>query len=429
MGFIKKNGQKKAEAEPAEKQEYSFPEDAELKACRYCQTMIPKTARICPNCRKRLKKNWLGIFLCICLLAACAAGACYYITVYSVTRPVSGSVEVVQSEEAVQDVAEERKPEEKIAAENEQTAGSETVEENAAGTDGTGTDAAVQIENLPEIPAALGGPVDSETKKNDGLMANIETEEEAEKKAESGKDGELEKESEPEKDGEAESSSEREKDGEAENGSEPEKDGEAENGSEPEKDGGAESGSGLEKGNESGKDDKTMTERGAESEDAAEEKDRAGMMADGGVDDEADTESESGDNLADGTVKITDMSEYTEEEFRDICKRVDYKKLLRRQELYLDTAVTEELTVMEQVDGGLFDENLYYLCKKEDEQGITRYYIIRDDRGEDAEPILEGDVLRVYGQLFGSCKLPGYLNRTQPVVPALTMAYYDLLEE
>lgn len=407
MGFIKRNDQRKEETDAAEKKEYPFPEDAELKACRYCQTMIPKTARICPNCRKRLKKNWLGIFLCICLLAACAAGVYYYAVVYSVT----GSVEVVQSEEAVQDVAEERKPEEGIAEGNEQTAGSETVEENAAGTDGTGTDAAVQIENLPEIPAALGGPADSETEKNDGLMADIETEEEAEKKAESGKD------------------SEPEKDGEAENGSGRETDGEAENGSEPEKDGGAESGSGLEKGNESGKDDKTMTERGAESEDAAEEKDRAGMMAAGGVDDEADTESESGDNLADGTVKITDMSEYTEEEFRDICKRVDYKKLLRRQELYLDTAVTEELTVMEQVDGGLFDENLYYLCKKEDEQGITRYYIIRDDRGEDAEPILEGDVLRVYGQLFGSCKLPGYLNRTQPVVPALTMVYYDLLEE
>lgn len=429
MGFIKRNDQKKEEADSAEKKEYSFPEDAELKACRYCQTMIPKTARICPNCRKRLKKNRLGIFLWICLLAACAAGVYYYAAVYSVTRPVSGNVEVVQSGEAVQDVAEERKPEEGIAEGNEQTAGSEAVEENAAGTDGTGTDAAVQIENLPEIPAALGGPVDSETEKNDGLMANIETEEEAEKKAESGKDGELEKDSEPEKDGEAESGAERETDGEAENGSEPEKDGGAESGSGLEKDGEAESSSGLEKGNESGKDDKTMTGRGTESEEAAEEKDRAGMMADGGVDDESDTESESGDNLADGTVKITDMSEYTEEEFRDICERVDYKKLLRRQELYLDTAVTEELTVMEQVDGGLFDENLYYLCKKEDEQGITRYYIIRDDRGEDAEPILEGDVLRVYGQLFGSCKLPGYLNRTQPVVPALTMVYYDLLEE
>lgn len=425
MGFIKRNDQRKEETDAAEKKEYPFPEDAELKACRYCQTMIPKTARICPNCRKRLKKNWLGIFLCICLLAACAAGVYYYAVVYSVT----GSVEVVQSEEAVQDAEAERMPKEGIAAENEPAAGGESIEENMTGIDGAETDTAVQIENLPEIPTALGGPADSETEKNDGLMADIETEEEAEMKAESGKGGEPEKESEPERDGEAESGSEPEKDGEAWNGSEPEKDGGAESGSGLEKDGEAESSFGLEKGNESGKDDKTMTERGAESEEAAEEKDRAGMMADNGVDDELDTESESGENLTDGTVKITDMSEYTEEEFRDICKRVDYKKLLRRQELYLNAAVTEELTVIEQVDGGLFDENIYYLCEKEDEQGITRYYIIRDDRGEDAEPILEGDVLRVYGQLFGSCKLPGYLNRTRPVVPALTMKYYDLLEE
>ena len=105
MGFIKKNEQKKEETDSTEKKEYLFSEDAELKACRYCQTMIPKTARICPNCRKRLKKNWLGFFLCICLLAACAAGFCYYVTVYSVTKSVIGNVEVVQSEEAVQDVA------------------------------------------------------------------------------------------------------------------------------------------------------------------------------------------------------------------------------------------------------------------------------------------------------------------------------------
>ena len=161
----------------------------------------------------------------------------------------------------------------------------------------------------------------------------------------------------------------------------------------------------------------------------AEEEERAGMMADAEAGDESDTEPENDTDLPDGTVKITDISMYTEEEFRDICERVDYKKLLRRQELYLDAAVTEEMTVMEQVDGGLFDENIYYLCKREDEQGITRYYIIRDDRDESAAPILEGDVLRVYGQLFGSCKLPGYLLRTQPVVPALTMVYYDILAE
>ncbi|MDE7276799.1 MAG: hypothetical protein K2N98_08115, partial [Lachnospiraceae bacterium] len=160
-----------------------------------------------------------------------------------------------------------------------------------------------------------------------------------------------------------------------------------------------------------------------------EEEERVGMMADAETGDESDTEPETDTDLPDGMVIINDISMYTEEEFRDICKRVDYKKLLRSQELYLGAAVTEELTVMEQVDGGLFDENIYYLCKREDEQGITRYYIIRDDRDENAAPILEGDVLRVYGQLFGSCKLPGYLLRTQPVVPALTMVYYDILAE
>ena len=93
----------------------------------------------------------------------------------------------------------------------------------------------------------------------------------------------------------------------------------------------------------------------------AEEEERAGMMADAEAGDESDTEPENDTDLPDGTVKITDISMYTEEEFRDICERVDYKKLLRRQELYLDAAVTEEMTVMEQVDGGLFDENIYYL--------------------------------------------------------------------
>ena len=266
-------------------------------------------------------------------------------------------------------------------------------------------EAALQTENLPEISTEFEAPADFELEEIDGLAAGIEMEDESEKVSESKDDNESEKASESEKGGELGNESELEKNGEPESGSEDEK------------------------ADESGEDVETITERGVESEDVAEEEERAGMMADAEAGDESDTEPENDTDLPDGTVKITDISMYTEEEFRDICERVDYKKLLRRQELYLDAAVTEEMTVMEQVDGGLFDENIYYLCKREDEQGITRYYIIRDDRDESAAPILEGDVLRVYGQLFGSCKLPGYLLRTQPVVPALTMVYYDILAE
>lgn len=405
MGFIKKNEQKKEETDSTEKKEYLFSEDAELKACRYCQTMIPKTARICPNCRKRLEKNWLGLFLCICLLAVCAAGAYCYITVYSVTKSVIGNVEVVQSEEAVQDVAADVVLEEGQMTENGTAAMNEAMEDSTAGLDGAGMEAALQTENLPEISTEFEAPAGFELEEIDGLAVGIEMEDESEKVSESKDDNESEKASESEKGGELGNESELEKNGESESGSEDEK------------------------ADESGEDVETITERGVESEDVAEEEERAGMMADAEAGDESDTEPENDTDLPDGTVKITDISMYTEEEFRDICERVDYKKLLRRQELYLDAAVTEEMTVMEQVDGGLFDENIYYLCKREDEQGITRYYIIRDDRDESAVPILEGDVLRVYGQLFGSCKLPGYLLRTQPVVPALTMVYYDILAE
>ena len=100
-----------------------------------------------------------------------------------------------------------------------------------------------------------------------------------------------------------------------------------------------------------------------------------------------------------------------------------------------------EVTVVSQVDGGLFDDNIYYLCKETDEQGIERYYILRDDRvkeetvnteneapNEEAVLILEGDRLLVYGQLFDSCKLPAYLMTSRPVVPAISMVYLDIEE-
>lgn len=345
MGFIKKNGWKKEETDSIEKKEYPISEDEELKACRYCRVMIPKTAKVCPNCRKRLKKKWPGIFLLLCLLAACAAGVCYYITVYSVTKSVIGDIEVVQSAEDSQPMEEEP------MMGNEPAAGNE-LEETTVVTADTETNDTVQIENLPEISAVLEEPTDAESEMSDGLMAGVEIEEEVEESSVTEKEDELENDSEVEEESE-------------------------------------------------------LVEN----------------------DDEADAALESGSDPEDRMVEMTDISIYTEEEFRDMCGRVDYKKLLRSQELYLDAAVTETLTVIEQVDGGLFDENIYYLCRREDEQGITRYYIIRDDREDDAVPILEGDALRVYGQLFGSCKLPGYLVKTQPVVPALTMVYYDLLEE
>lgn len=59
----------------------------------------------------------------------------------------------------------------------------------------------------------------------------------------------------------------------------------------------------------------------------------------------------------------------------------------------------------------------------------ARYYVVRDDRETDDTLILEGDMLTVYGQLFGTCEIPADLVETMPTVPAISMLYYDLTGE
>ena len=40
------------------RREYDFAPDVKLKECRFCRVMIPKKAKICPNCRMSLKRHW-----------------------------------------------------------------------------------------------------------------------------------------------------------------------------------------------------------------------------------------------------------------------------------------------------------------------------------------------------------------------------------
>ena len=401
MGMIKKDRQKKEEAETVENQ---FPEEAELKECRYCQVMIPKTAKVCPNCRKRQKTNWAGVFLLLLLAAACGAGIYYYLVFYS-RAEITASEEVIASVEPEENAGSGQSAETISDLEGERAAG--------AGMEAAGSQAAGDAE---ENKSSAGATEEKENGSSDETMRNEKSEEdeEAEQKPEmqgiAGTEG-----SKPavEKGDEAEKNSEA--------GNEVEKEPEAEDANGVEKESEAGDRNGVEKEPETG--NVFASEREAEPGGKSEYEEESGT----GIEDEIPNPEDEGSSIV--TVETTEMSDYSEEEFREICQRVDYKKLLRSQETYLNAAVMEELTVVEQVDGGLFDENIYYLCRKEDGQGITRYYIIRDDREEDDMPILAGDVIRVYGQLFGSCKLPGYLVKAQPVVPAVTMVYFDLLEE
>ncbi|MDE6738548.1 MAG: hypothetical protein K2K07_05605, partial [Lachnospiraceae bacterium] len=147
-----------------------------------------------------------------------------------------------------------------------------------------------------------------------------------------------------------------------------------------------------------------------------------------------DGETKASGNAADTEGEQNDQDEMFPEDmdvneaaFRADCVWRDYKELLRNED-YLGTAVWLEAEVICPVEGGLFDENIYYLCMAEESNGIERYYIIRDDRAEEQLLILEGDVLTIYGRLFGNCKLPASLIETRPTVPAISMLSCDLQE-
>ena len=543
MGFIKKNGQKKEEADTTENKEYQFPEEAALKECRHCRMMIPKTAKICPNCKKRLKRNTAVLGLLICLIAVCGAGVYYYLKVYV---PEHTAVVEVMAESAEEtETAENRTNGETAsnAGEGQKEAGSSPKTEKAdeaGGKDAAETEPAEEAGKADSGSGGTEGGSAGEGREGAGSgsaengregagSVNAENGREgagsgsAEEDREGAGSGNAENGREAAGSGNAEDSREGAGSGSAENGREAAGSGNAEedrkgvesdqesagNGSEEDSreaarsgsagegrqdvesesvgNGSAEDGRGAagnrneEEGREkAGSGNAEEDRKGAESDqesagsgsaEDSREAARSGSAGDGSTEDsrkavgsgsakddretagtpkkEAARNVEGGDETVaenDGgmaeeamstagadteivVLSASELSDYTEEEFREICRRIDYKKLLRSQETYLNGAVMEELTVIEQVDGGLFDENIYYLCKREDGQGITRYYIVRDDRPEDDTPILAGDVIQVYGQLFGSCKLPGYLVKTQPVVPALTIVYFDLLAE
>ena len=64
-------------------QTYGFAPDAKLKECKHCRVMIPKKAKICPNCKMRVKMGWLKklllILFLLVIIGAAVCGAGYYL--------------------------------------------------------------------------------------------------------------------------------------------------------------------------------------------------------------------------------------------------------------------------------------------------------------------------------------------------------------
>ncbi len=97
-----------------------------MKLCKYCQTEIPKAAKICPNCKKKQSRKGLiallvVVIIIVLLIIAAAAGGSGNTTQETNTSPenttVSSATDDTQDTTATEEVAAE--PEETIVEEVE----------------------------------------------------------------------------------------------------------------------------------------------------------------------------------------------------------------------------------------------------------------------------------------------------------------------
>lgn len=340
------------------RREYGFASDVKLKECRYCCVMIPKKAKVCPNCRMNLKRHWFrNLVAAVFAVAVIGVGGYYLSEHWGIMKDAVASVWRAQDSAAVPVVSVTTVDNTKMAS---GAASMETSEVASL------SDAESEPEAVKESTGSRNGTGNvSEASADETDAAERNTAAESADAGESGTVADTSKESQQEK----------------------------------------------------------AADRQSRQAAAADEDDALAAAEDVLTE---ETERNQGSTEYAGTVK--DMDEQ-EQAFREECIAVGYKSLLRNVKAYADTALIVEVQVVCQVNGGLFDDNIYYLCETEDENNITRYYIIRDDRETDDTLILEGDILTVYGRLFGSCKIPADLIGTRPTVPAVSMLYYDLTDE
>ena len=401
------------------RQEYTFAPNVKLKECKYCRVMIPKKAKMCPNCKMVLKNyTFLKVIASILVLAVILAES-YCLFAYwgllpdsvvpawiaqNGTETPTASETAATTGETAEEItemvsAESVEPVQVASASAAEMADLEvtekwaTVENEGAAEEGRTLDSADTLEEVETI-AWNDNTKDKETLGNDtNAEDNNSKDTTGDRSNSDGKDADNDKLDSADKDTDENKSSSADEDiDETEDPKE----------------------------TKSNIDDKTSLAADPDN------KDTELTMAK----DNDDTENNENDDSAPNSFTTLVSKELSEEEaaFRADCEQRNYKSLLR-DEKYLDTAVlVAEVEVVCRIDGGLFDESIYYLCKGK-ENDIECYYIIRDDRDEDETLILEGDIITVYGQLFGTCKIPANLIETKPIVPAVSMVSFDLLDE
>ena len=365
------------------RREYDFAPDVKLKECRYCRVMIPKKAKVCPNCRMSLKRNWFrNLVAAVFAIAVIGVGGYYLSAHWGIMKDAAASVWMAQKQSALPVMSVTTVDNKELAASGTAVEPSEVTNLSEAESESVPDGAEHQEDAGEQTEGAKTETADA--KKTTAVESKPDAKSAEDEQAKETAEDEQAKETAGTETAEDEQAKETD-------------------------------------GTDSQTDVESTTEADMQTDLAKKERSQVTMAK--------QDSALSGEEDEGGTDVPAKKMDRQEQKFREECVLIGYKSILRNTERYLDTALMVEVQVMCQVDGGLFDDNTYYLCETEDDNNIIRYYIVRDDRETDDTLILEGDTLTVYGQLFGTCKIPAELVEAMPTVPAISMLYYDLTGE
>ena len=365
------------------RREYDFAPDVKLKECRYCRVMIPKKAKVCPNCRMSLKRNWFrNLVAAVFAIAVIGVGGYYLSAHWGIMKDAAASVWMAQKQSALPVMSVTTVDNKELAASGTAVEPSEVTNLSEAESESVPDGAEHQEDAGEQTEGAKTETADA--KKTTAVESKPDAKSAEDEQAKETAEDEQAKETAGTETAEDEQAKETD-------------------------------------GTDSQTDVESTTEADMQTDLAKKERSQVTMAK--------QDSALSGEEDEGGTDVPAKKMDRQEQKFREECTLIGYKSILRNIERYLDTALIVEVQVICQVDGGLFDDNTYYLCKTEDDNNIARYYVVRDDRETDDTLILEGDMLTVYGQLFGTCEIPADLVETMPTVPAISMLYYDLTGE
>lgn len=122
----------------------------------------------------------------------------------------------------------------------------------------------------------------------------------------------------------------------------------------------------------------------------------------------------------------------SEDEFKASCKDIGYKKLLRTPEDYIGQRIVLTAEVQQIIDGGMFDDRKYYRIETDNDGSGYYYddeYCMYDMRVNDDMKILEGDVLKIYGEFAGLETMKRVITGSKDEVPTVNVYYIELVSE